>query len=233
MGAKNWMLVGSNGSARELLAKLPELDRAASLALAQNMFPGEQLTEQADGDLCCVCPPADELLVGCFGDVAVIAAKEFALERPSQLPAAFLQAMPYSTVVLHAMHSVVDFFAFGVWQGGRLERALSLSSDHGVTENIGHPLPFEQPFWAGDRRDGHEFLPIPFHPLELGDSALGALFGYVVEGEPDEGLFSPEQLPLMTLRRHQHESQKGRLKEEASSVPALLRRLWRGALLSK
>ncbi|WP_433329831.1 DUF6928 family protein [Spirillospora sp. CA-294931] len=32
---------------------------------------------------------------------------------------------------------------FGVWEDGRLLRSLSLSTDGGIGENIGEPLPFE------------------------------------------------------------------------------------------
>jgi hypothetical protein len=47
------------------------------------------------------------------------------------------------------MHSVVDWFAFAVWQDGRLKRSLSLSPDSGVLEDIGAKLPFEEPYWSG------------------------------------------------------------------------------------
>lgn len=198
MGAKTWMLVGSEGPAAELLARLPALDRAASLALAQKMFPGERLSELEDGNLCFANPDKDELYVSCFDGVAVVAAREFALDYPSQLPPAFVQAMPYKTVVLHAMHSVVGWFAFAIWQNGKLLRALSLSPDSGVLEDIGERLPFEQPYWAGEHPADCSFH---FHPLEMAESALSALFGYVIEGEPDQGRFDAEVLPLVKLRR--------------------------------
>lgn len=207
MGAKTWMLVSSNGPARELLAKLPELNRAASLALVQKMFPGERLTEQEDGDLSFTNPDENELFVGCFDGVAVVAADEFGLDRPSELPHAFLQAMPHKTVVLHAMHSVVDWFAYAIWQDGKLVRSLSLSPVSGVLEDMGERLPFEQPYWAGERplyeegEEAEDDYPFSFHPLDMAESALGALFGYVIEGDTDEALFEAEDLPLMHLQR--------------------------------
>ncbi|MFD4655933.1 DUF6928 family protein [Kitasatospora sp. NPDC058444] len=54
-------------------------------------------------------------------------------------------------MVLHAMHSVVDWLAFGVWEDGRLVRSLSLSPDSGIIEDIGEPLSFEVPSWARER----------------------------------------------------------------------------------
>ena len=111
------------------------------------------------------------------------------------------------TLYLHAMHSVVDFFAYAVWRDGKLERALSLSPDSGIIEDIGTRLPFEEPYWAG----GHPAIdpsevdeidyPFPFHPLELGEAALGALFGYHLEGPIDESLIKPESIPLARFKR--------------------------------
>jgi hypothetical protein len=82
------------------------------------------------------------------------------------------------------MHSVVNWFAYAVWAGdGTLQRALSLSPGFGIIENTGTPLGFEDPFWAGQRPvEGAGFdeqpYTLPFHPLELAEAALGALFGF-------------------------------------------------------
>ncbi|MGW8998032.1 DUF6928 family protein [Streptomyces koyangensis] len=91
------------------------------------------------------------------------------------------------------MHSVVDWLAFAVREDGHLLRSLSLYPDRGVIENIGTPLTFEQPYWAGDRPAGviswpdedEEPYPLPFHPLELGEDALRSLCGFIQEGYPD------------------------------------------------
>ncbi|MFB4263899.1 hypothetical protein [Nonomuraea sp. GTA35] len=71
-------------------------------------------------------------------------------------------------LVLHAMHSVVDWLAFAVWEDGRLVRSLSLSPGNGIIEDIGEPYPFELPYWNGEH-------PVPSTP-----------------GRPDEG---PYPLP--------------------------------------
>lgn len=92
---------------------------------------------------------------------------------------------------MHGMHSVVDWLAFAIWDNGTLVRSLSLSPNSGVMENIGEPLEFERPYWAGERAveldpEWDEGLyPLPFHPLEMGEDALRALFGFVVEGYPE------------------------------------------------
>lgn len=91
----------------------------------------------------------------------------------------------------------VDWFAFAVWAGdGELWRSLSLSPDHGIMENIGPPMAFEAPYWAGEHpvgTDDDEYpYPLPFHPLELAEDALRALFGFTYESrylddDPDLG----------------------------------------------
>lgn len=208
------MLVYAEKSAREALAAATQLDRQATKNLATTLFPGEELEPLADGDLTCTCPPDSELYMGRFTGVSVVAAKEFAGDYPSKLPASFLAASGSGMVYLHAMHSVVDWFAYAVWLNGTLQRALSLSPDSGIIEDIGQRLPFEETYWAGkhpvddsedgkDGKDGQGGYPLPFHPLELGEAALQALFGYELEGvgTPAATLFLPESVPLMRFKR--------------------------------
>lgn len=206
MGAKTWMLVYTDRDARQALAARPALDAAATQDLAATLFPGERLTALADGDLSQTCPPKDELLIGCFPGVAVVAAREFGIDAPSRLDPRFIAAAGTGTLVLHAMHSVVDWFAYAQWTGGRLLRSLSVSPDSGILEQIGPPLPFEEPYWSGafpavDSGEDPASYPLPFHPLDLGEAALEALFGYHLEGEIDAALLAPETIPLLRYRR--------------------------------
>jgi len=39
------------------------------------------------------------------------------------------------------------------------------------------------------------------HPLELGEAALAAFFGYHLEGPIDPNLFDPEDVSLMCFKR--------------------------------
>jgi hypothetical protein len=54
------------------------------------------------------------------------------------------------------------------------------------------PLAFEAPYWAGehpvepDDDDDDEPYPLPFHPLDMAEDALRALFGFTYEGVPLE-----------------------------------------------
>jgi hypothetical protein len=203
VGAKTCLLVyAAAGTAlRDVLRAPPQLNREASAQLARTVFPHEPLQPQADGGLSDY-PRSGECCVGSFGQVAIVAAREVAIDRPSQLPVRFLAAGRSGTITLHAMHSVVDWFAYARWVDGQLVRSLSVAPDGGVLEDIGARLPFEEPYWAGERRV--EDYPMPFHPLELGEAALAALCGYELEGaaagSPAQ-LLDPQTVPLMRYRR--------------------------------
>ncbi|HEY9100482.1 DUF6928 family protein [Chitinimonas sp.] len=208
MGAKTWMLIASTGDARAQLAKLPALDRSASTNLAQRLFPAEALIPLDDGDLSEANPADDEILVGCFAGLRIVAAREFALDHPSRLPRRFLDVLDLPTVELHAMYSVVDWFAYARWQGGILIRSLSLAPDSGVIEDQGPHLPFEAPYWAGEHpalgpeeNGDADSYPLPFHPLDLGEAALAASLGYVLEGHPAPDHIDPSCITLLRFKR--------------------------------
>lgn len=206
MGAKTWMLVLADVNAREALAAKPPLDRDASLKLANTLFPGERFEPLGDGDLSHTCPPKDEIHIGCFQGVSVIAATEFAIDYPSRLPQRFIAAGGRGVVTLHAMHSAVDWFAYAMWSDGKLVRALSLSPDSGIMEDIGQRLPFEEPYWSGEHPDADDdeaesAYPFPFHPLDLGEEALKDRFGYQLEGFIDPSLLEPGLIPLLRYER--------------------------------
>lgn len=205
MGAKTWMIVYADGDARARLAAGTPLDREATARLAAELFPKERLEPLEDTALAWTAPPDEELVIGCFAGVEVVAAKEFGGDFPSKLDPRFLARGAGRAVTVHAMHSVVDWFALAVWRDGTLVRALSASPESGVLEDIGQRLPFEEPYWRGEHRvdDGEDedAYPLPFHPLELGEAALGALFGYHLEGPIDGTLLDPETIPLMRFKR--------------------------------
>jgi|ERR1041385_6973851 len=206
MGAKTWMLAYVDGDARELLKLQPALNREAAALLARKLYSSEKLEEIEDGDLLFTSPPDDELYVGCFPGLSILAAKEFGIDYPSKLAEHFLKEGKDGRIILHAMHSVVDWFAFAVWERGELRRSLSLAADNGVIEDIGPRLPFEEPFWAGehpvfDERDEETDYPFCFHPLELGEAALLEFFGYELEGFLDQNVVDPAQIPMAGFKR--------------------------------
>ena len=208
MGAKNWILVFSDGNPRATLASKPALDRAKSEELARRLFPENPLVPDEDRDLTYGDPRDGDILVGCYGDASIVAAQEFGPDYPSKLDQHFLKEGAAGTIHLHAMHSVVDWTAFAVWRNGQLVRSLSLSPDSGVLEDIGPRMAFEEPFWAGahpaispeDMEEGYDY-PFVFHPLELGEAALNDFFGYQLEGYITPEMLEPTDVRLLCFKR--------------------------------
>lgn len=204
MGAKTWMLVYADANVADALKNHPPLDRAATLKLANNLFPNEKFAPIGEGDLSQTNPPKSELFIGCFPGVSILAAKEFAIDYPSKLQERFIAAGGSGTIYLHAMHSVVDWFAYALWKNGKLIRSLSLSPDSGILENIGDRLAFEEPYWSGQyptTNSKDNGYPFPFHPLELGESALNEFFGYQLEGRMETDILKSESIPLIKYKR--------------------------------
>jgi hypothetical protein len=209
MGAKAWMLVYTDLEEPLLLSKYGILDRSLSEQLAKSAFPKHRLESLDDLTLCDVCPPDDEILAGCFESVSFLSASEFGLDRPSKLNERFVSLTKSKRTFLFAMHSVVDFFAFAVWENGELRRSFSASSDDAIIEDIGQRFEFETPYWNGEHQleemeddDGVESsYPLPFHPLDFGESVLSNLLGYCFEGPmPVDGL-DPFDFSLLNYKR--------------------------------
>lgn len=201
------MIAITDGNLIETLKTNPELDRTAAFDLAAKLFPDVQLEPIEDSDLSFTCPSDDEIYIGCFPGTNIVAAVEFGINYPSRLNSTFLNATKESTVYLHAMHSVIDWFAYAIWEKGELQRSLSLAPDYGVIEDIGLRLPFEEPYWSGqcpafESEDGNNSdYPLPFHPLDLGEAVLLNLFGYQIEGSMDSNQFEPDEILLAGFKR--------------------------------
>lgn len=205
MGVQSWMLAFCDEDPRVVLRGEVRLDRDAARAAAQLLYPGRTLTPIADGTVGDDANPDDDVVyVGVFGTLTLACTSLAALDHPAQLSAAVLGALPAKRVYLHAVHSVVDWFAYAVWAQGRLQRALSLAPDHGILDDEGVRLPFEEPYWAGlhpavdpgDIDPADEPYAFPFHPLELAEAARHELFGFVFEGLPASEDADPFEIPL-------------------------------------
>lgn len=152
MGAKTGLLVYSDGDAPGLLRQVDAADLDRTTAMMRRLCPGWEIEECGGSDLWDgVYPPKGTAYAAGWPGVDVIGDQRVMIDAPSQLPGHLVAASAGRRLVLHAMHSVVDWLAFVVWEDGRLVRSLSLSPDSGIIENIGESLPFELPSWAGDR----------------------------------------------------------------------------------
>ncbi|MCI4066059.1 hypothetical protein MRQ36_27340 [Micromonospora sp. R77] len=195
MGAKTALVVFADGDLRPALLGAVPSARAEAEALVREVFPGYDVALVGDSTLEVTYPPDDITCATVLPGAVLLCDRRLVLDRPSELPAHLLRRGAGRRIIMHGMHSVVDWLCFAVWDDGQLVRSLSLSPDSGILENIGEPFDFERPYWAGERPfepvpgwSGKDPYPLPFHPLELGEEALRALFGFVIEGrqEPDD-----------------------------------------------
>ncbi|MGW1554593.1 DUF6928 family protein [Streptomyces sp. NPDC002346] len=206
MGAKTGLLVYADGDVPGLLRQVGAADLEQTSRMMRRLYPGCEI-EEARGSILGegVYPPDGTTYAASWPGVEVICDRRVMIDFPSQLPEHLVAASAGRRLVLHAMHSVVDWLAFAVWEDGRLIRSLSLSPDNGIIENIGEPLSFELPYWAGERPadiipwPGEEEEPyaLPFHPLELGEDALRSLCGFIQEGRPE-----PEDVDADSVELH-------------------------------
>jgi hypothetical protein len=183
LGAKTALLAYATEDPVESLRLARDFDPAATHALVAATHPAWEGTASSVGDLFDGCyPPEGTVYAGSFPGIDILCDRDVMDYQPSEFPARYLDAAAGRRVILHAMHSVTDTFAYGIWENGGLVRSLCLSPADGIVENIGDPLQFEAPYWAGEHPAGDRY-PLPFHPLELGgEAALRALFGFVIEG---------------------------------------------------
>ena len=202
MGAKAWFVSYCNGDPKGILAGNPKLDRAASLALVERLLPGVNLQEREDVDLYGLNPTINEVVVGDYGDLKIVAHLDLCMDHLSRIDPRWYAPELGSNIYIHATRSVVDWCAFALWQEGELVRALSVSPDDGVIEDIGAKLSFETPYWDGSLAldDDDETYPLLFHSLDLSESALLANLGFQFEGHPDSWVCDPMAIPIMRFQ---------------------------------
>lgn len=206
MGAKTWMLVYSNGDVPSIWAKEPALKSDRHTEVLNYFFPKSKFSEIESSSLAFACPPTDDVYISDLGDILVVASDVIAIDNPSNISQQFINFKGYKYTYLFAMHSVVDWFAFAIWENGNLIRSLSLSPDSGIIEDIGSKLPFEEDYWLGkhsavDPEDDEDSYPLPFHPLDFGASALLELMGYQFEGLESLNKVDPESIKMHCFRK--------------------------------
>ncbi|MER7333665.1 MULTISPECIES: DUF6928 family protein [unclassified Micromonospora] len=208
MGAKTALLAFADGDIRPALLGATRSNRAETEALVRQVHPGYVVEPADDGTLFeDIYPPDDVTYATVVAGVELYCDRRLMLDRPSELPEHLRQAGAGRRIIMHGMHSVVDWLGFAVWEDGVLIRSLSLSPDGGIQENIGTPYDFELPYWAGEHPvkpapgwPNQGPYPLPFHPLELGEEALRALFGFVIEGRPKSDDIDTEAVHLHGFR---------------------------------
>ncbi|WP_405115983.1 hypothetical protein OG559_14525 [Micromonospora sp. NBC_01405] len=208
MGAKTSLLAFTDGELPLALRGATPCDPAEAEELVRWAHPEYEVSRAGDGTLFDrPYPPDDITYAAVLAGAELLCDRRLVLDRPSALPEHLHAAGAGRRIVMHGMHSVVDWLCFAVWEDGELVRSLSLSPHGGIEENIGEPYDFELPFWAGEHPvepvpglPERGPYPFPFHPLELGEEALRALFGFAIEGQPEPDDIDAETVPLQGFR---------------------------------
>ncbi|EWM16316.1 hypothetical protein KUTG_06620 [Kutzneria sp. 744] len=198
----------ADGDVRPALTTGARSTQAAAEDLVRRVFPGYSTESIGEGSLFeHEYPPDDVTYATTLPGVRLLCDRRLVRDRPSELLERLHELGAGRRIIMHGMHSVVDWLGFAVWEDGALIRSLSLSPDSGIQENIGEPFDFELPYWAGEHPvepapgwPDRGPYPLPFHPLELGELALRALFGFVIEGYPDPHDIDTESVPLHGFR---------------------------------
>lgn len=149
----------------------------------------------------------DHLVVGAYDGAAILGAPEIldsCLSPPGDdaLMRRILGLFPGADVIRVGLHSVVNFWSYESFEGGKLRRAYGGSGDEGVVADQGEWLPEERPhFEKSVVRDGQriflaeidgklEEFDAPAYGETLAFEAMGRFFGC----RPDET--GPEADPL-------------------------------------
>jgi len=177
MGAKTALLALTHGDGFPAPLGAARATQDATEALVRRIHPGLDVAPIGDGTLFeDLYPPDDVTYAAVLAGTDLVIDRRLVLDRPSHRPEHLRRAGAGRRIIMHGMHSMVDFLCFAVWDDGTLVRSLSLSPDGGVREDIGEPYEFELPYWAGDHPvtptpgwPDRGPYPLPFHPLDLGE----------------------------------------------------------------
>jgi hypothetical protein len=186
VSSNSTLIVYSDSSPKDVLRAYPVLDKPATRAFAERLFPGAQLEEIGDELLAdALDPPEGVAYLGCFSGLDLVCSWKVTPDRPSQLDPGVRGATERRQTYLYALHADADWCSYGFWRDGELVRAYSACPDPGVIEDVGERLGFEESFETND---------------ELGEAACKAFFGIDTGDDPDLDDVDPGLIPVVGYR---------------------------------
>lgn len=199
MGFKTNLIALSTDVPRLAITAGDEGGRSAAEAVVAEIFPGRALTFSGTSNVYEASYPGDDSVgVSTFGDVVVLGGNWVVEKGHDEVVA----AARGRTVWEVSIHSVVDLCHIEVRApDGRIVRKLDRYTDMEPGDvdagTRGDPLPFEAPYWAGehpvsdDEEEDAGYGPgdsTPFHPLDMGEAAMGWIFGFYGESAPPDAV---------------------------------------------
>lgn len=213
MGYSCNVVAVSPGIPRTDIQKHPEGGVDAAVAAVARFFPEHSPTGRSttaeDGFS---TPNPDHLYVGTWGDTVVIGLEDPDTDAVTAQLADHIA--PHEIIWSLSLQSTVDHCGFGA-QGPGYDRSLVAWSDADpdtASELItGTPLPFEEPYLAGEHPSSDDpaeqsDYPYPFHPLDLGNAAMLWIFGVEAETPPEDAIVAdllPHRLNPWDLPMHE------------------------------
>jgi hypothetical protein len=180
------LIVYSDSSPKDVLRAYPVLDKPATRAFAEKLFPGAQIEEIGDELLAdALDPPEGVAYLGCFSGLDLVCNWNVMPDRPSQLDPGVRGATERRQTHLYALHADADWCSYGIWQEGELVRAYSACPDLGIIEDVGDRLGFEDKYETYD---------------ELGEAACKSFFGIDTSDDPDLDDVDPGLIPVVGYR---------------------------------
>lgn len=139
-----------------------------------------------------------EFYVAGFPGVTVVQTVVEDTPSLSQLTPILLDSVPAAEIYAFAVNRDTGYGGFAYWRGGVLKRSLCAERSR-TYEDIGLPIPFESPYWAGERAESVGGISLPFEPIDLVEEAQRAWLGvdispdgpdiqvvaYAVDGRPE------------------------------------------------
>ena len=200
MGSNAWFIAYFDDHPKTVLSSHPKLDRDASRKLAERFFPEATLRDDGETSLSRLSPNKRQIFAGSYDGLRIVAHEDLSNDYPSRIKSSWLRPELGSTAYVHATHSSVDWFAYGLWQNGQKVRTLSVSPEDMVLEQTGNPLDFELPYWEGrhpvETDPDEDPYPLPFHPLELAEASLLHHLGFQFEGSVDDWVCNPDDVSI-------------------------------------
>lgn len=175
-------------------------DLRAARAVAERLHPGMDLVPTGLAPLAQAAGVTDDALyVGAFPGLVVVCGKDLAQPTPTTAAEKWRAAIRSKSTYLVASRPEDAWGAFVMWEGDKPRRAFS-SAPVTILEDVGIPLLWERPYWAGEFPLQHPpgVLPdpqsLPFHPQQFAEAANLEWLGFRYTGARPQGELDPESI---------------------------------------
>ena len=201
MGSRAAVIMFADQAPREVLRSGLVIDEERSRQLAGELLGGVAEEVEVLGLDLALWPARGVVTAASAPGLEIVSSRELVRDRPSELTGEVARLGGGRDAYGVFLESSEDWIGFATWSGGVVTRSVSVGVASGVIEEIGEPLAFEETFWAGEQPVRHlPEYPLPFHPIELGNEALKAFFGFVIEGSLDGTSVEPDEIEVATYR---------------------------------